>query len=79
MSEKFSLLVYSKGKFDEEAFKEIEKIFEQQCLERAYEVHDPLMPYIVTGGYPYYPLYDNPRFLAILEEMNLPIPDTSGS
>jgi len=44
------------------------------CIERAYEVHDPIMPYIATGGYPYYPLYDNPRFIAILEKMNLPLP-----
>lgn len=120
-SEIFSLQVYAKGQIEEDTFEEIEKIFENQgfdaayesilrqyedlyekglmspgrmasryimgnhqekaldCLEKAYEVHDPTMPYIATGGYPYYPLYDNPRFLAILEKMKLPLPDTGGS
>jgi len=116
-TEKHSLRVYSAGQFDEEAFKGIESVFDEEgffaayeeilqqyeglykkglispgrmasryimgnqqekalnCLERGYEVHDPLMPYIATGGYPYYPLYDTPRFIAILEKMSLPIPD----
>jgi serine/threonine-protein kinase len=117
-SEKSSLQVYSGGQYEEEAFQEIDKVFEKQgfyaayerilqlyedlykkglispgrmasryimgnqqeealvCLERAYKVHDPLMPYIATGGYPYYPLYDNNRFIAILDKMKLPPPKT---
>lgn len=116
-TEKHSLGVYSAGQLDEEAFKGIESVLDEEgflaayeeilqqyeglykkglispgrmasryimgdqqekalnCLERAYEVHDPIIPYIATGGYPYYPLYDNPRFIAILEKMNLPLPN----
>ena len=44
------------------------------CLEKGFEVHDPQMPYIAAGGYPFDPLYNNPRFIAILEKMNLPLP-----
>jgi TolB-like protein/Tfp pilus assembly protein PilF len=46
------------------------------CLEKGYEIHDPQMPYIAAGGYPFHSLYDNPRFIAILEKMNLPLPKT---
>ena len=35
------------------------------------EQHDPNMPYITTGFFNTEPLEDNPRFLAILEKMNL--------
>ena len=35
------------------------------------EMHDPNMPYITTGFFDTEPLEDNPRFLAILEKMNL--------
>ncbi|MGW8314549.1 MAG: tetratricopeptide repeat protein [Bacteroidales bacterium] len=45
------------------------------CLEEAFEIHDPQMPYIAAGGYPFDSLYDNPRFIAILTKMNLPLPD----
>ena len=47
------------------------------CLEEAYEIHDPQMPYIASGGYPFHALYDNPRFIAILEKMNLPLPSVN--
>ena len=43
-------------------------------LEKGYEIHDPQMPYIASGGYPFHSLYDNPRFSAILKKMNLPLP-----
>ncbi len=45
------------------------------CLVKGYEIHDPQMPYIATGGYPFDSLYDNPRFIDILEKMNLPLPE----
>ena len=43
-------------------------------LEKGYDIHGPGMPYIATGISPYAPLYGNPRFVAILEKMNLPLP-----
>jgi hypothetical protein len=33
------------------------------------------MPYIATHGFLFEPLFDNPRFIAILEKMNLPLPE----
>jgi hypothetical protein len=32
------------------------------------------MPYLVSGSFHLDILYENPRFIAILEKMNLPIP-----
>ena len=43
-------------------------------LERAYEQRDPEMPYISSGDRWYKPLGDNPRFIALLEKMKLPLP-----
>jgi TolB-like protein len=43
-------------------------------IEEAYEIRDHTMPYITTA-YPFEPLYDNPRFLTILEKMKLPLPN----
>ena len=107
----------SREEFDEDAFEEIESIFQEQgyfaayekilyyyeelakkglvgagtmainyitgnhqdkaldWIEKGYEIHDPQMPYIASGGYPFDSLYDNPRFIAILEKMNLPLPE----
>jgi TolB-like protein/cytochrome c-type biogenesis protein CcmH/NrfG len=45
-----------------------------EWLEKGYEAHDPNMPYIATHGYPFEPLFDNPRFIEILQKMNLPPP-----
>ena len=42
-------------------------------IEEGYEIRDHTMPYITTA-YDFRPLYDNPRFLAILSKMNLPLP-----
>jgi TolB-like protein/Tfp pilus assembly protein PilF len=44
------------------------------CLEEGYEIHDPQMPYIASGGYPFHSLYNDARFIAILNKMNLPLP-----
>ena len=43
-------------------------------IEKGYEVHDPGLPSISTGYYNLIHLYDNPRFIAILEKMKLPLP-----
>ena len=43
-------------------------------IEKGYEIHGPDMPYIATGIFPYAPLYGNPRFVVIIEKMNLPLP-----
>ena len=44
-------------------------------LESGFQMHDPNMPYITTQVFSFKPLYDNPRFIAIVEKMNLPMPD----
>jgi adenylate cyclase len=43
-------------------------------LELGFEVHDPNMPYIATGYANFNQLFDNPRFIALLDKMNLPPP-----
>jgi hypothetical protein len=43
-------------------------------IEKGYEIHDLQIPYIASVGYPFYSLYNNPRFIAILEKANLPLP-----
>ncbi|MDX2445448.1 MAG: hypothetical protein QNK30_16755, partial [Bacteroidales bacterium] len=50
-----------------------DKVMDQ--IEKGYEIHDPTMPYIATKAYNFEPLYENPRFIAILEKMNLPPPN----
>jgi len=42
-------------------------------IEKGFEMHNHQMPYI-TSGFIFEPLYENPRFIAILEKMNLPFP-----
>jgi adenylate cyclase len=43
-------------------------------LEKGFEVRDQNMPYITTHAYMCEPLFNNPRFIAILHKMNLPLP-----
>jgi len=43
-------------------------------LETGYETHDQNMPYMGTGLCDFDSLYDNPRFIAIVEKMKLPMP-----
>ena len=42
-----------------------------EWIEKAFEGHDPEMPYISTYNAEYDQLYDHPRFIAIMEKMNL--------
>ena len=42
-------------------------------LEKGFEIHDPVMTYI-TVTQTFAPLFDNPRFIDIVEKMNLPLP-----
>ncbi len=51
--------------------KEYDKAFD--CWEKAYEIHDPNMPYLSTGLHYHDQLKDNPRYLALLKKMNLPV------
>ena len=44
-------------------------------LERGFVAHDPVMPYIATKMFLFEPLFDNPRFIDILQKMNLPLPN----
>ena len=43
-------------------------------LEKGYEMHDPVMTYICTKITNFAPLFDNPRFIDIVDKMNLPLP-----
>jgi tetratricopeptide (TPR) repeat protein len=43
-------------------------------IERAFEIHYQSTPYIVTGMHRLGPLYDDPRYINIVEKMNLPLP-----
>lgn len=54
------------------ALHQYEKVLD--WLEKGYEVHDSNMPYIATEFNSYDSLFDHPRFLAIMEKMNLPLP-----
>jgi tetratricopeptide (TPR) repeat protein len=44
-------------------------------IEKGFEIHDPQMVYITSGMYNLDPLFKNPRFIAIVEKMNLPLPE----
>jgi tetratricopeptide (TPR) repeat protein len=46
-----------------------------EWLEKGYENHSQIMPYIATKGFGFEPLFDHPRFIAILDKMNLPHPN----
>jgi TolB-like protein len=43
-------------------------------IEKGFESHDPLMTYITKTAQILEPLFDNPRFIAICEKMNLQLP-----
>ena len=43
-------------------------------IEKGFESHDPVMTYITKSAQIFEPLFGNPRFIAICEKMNLPIP-----
>jgi len=45
-----------------------------EWIEKGFEVRDQAMVSIATKGL-FEPLFDNPRFIAILEKMNLPLPE----
>jgi TolB-like protein len=43
-------------------------------IEKGFEMHDPQMIYLATKMYNIDPLFKNPRFIAIVKKMNLPLP-----
>jgi hypothetical protein len=43
-------------------------------IEKAYEVHDPQITYIAASGRFLEQLFDNPRFIAVCQKANLPLP-----
>jgi len=43
-------------------------------IEKGFELHDPLMTYITKSAQIFDSLFGNPRFIAICEKMNLPLP-----
>jgi TolB-like protein len=45
-----------------------------EWLEKGFDLHDPVMPYIVTHGFLFEPLFNNPSFIEIVQKMNLPLP-----
>jgi hypothetical protein len=46
-----------------------------EWIEKGFELHDPSMAYFTTSFYSFDPLFSNPRFIAICEKMNLPLPE----
>jgi len=44
-------------------------------VELGFGIHDQNIPYIATGFNKLDPLYNDPRFLAIIEKLNLPMPE----
>jgi TolB-like protein len=46
-------------------------------IEKGFELHDPQMTYIATTGQYFDQLFGNPRFIAICEKMNLPLPKSN--
>lgn len=44
-----------------------------QCYMKAYEMHDPMMPYITLSEIGFDDIKNDPRIIAIVEEMNLPL------
>lgn len=48
-----------------------------EWIEKGLEVRDPVMPYLGTKGFLCETLFDNPRFIAILEKMKLPLPSAN--
>jgi tetratricopeptide (TPR) repeat protein len=46
-----------------------------ELIEEAFKGHDQDMPYISTHAAEYDQLYDYSRFIAILEKMNLSLPE----
>jgi tetratricopeptide (TPR) repeat protein len=46
-----------------------------EAIEKAFEVHDPNLPYLTTKLTCFQPLYSNPRFISIVEKMGLSIPE----
>ena len=45
-------------------------------IEKGFEIHDPQTTYITATGGHFEELFGNPRFIAICEKMNLPLPKT---
>jgi len=43
-------------------------------IDKGFEIHDPLITYIATTGRFFEQLFGNPRFIAICEKANLPLP-----
>jgi tetratricopeptide (TPR) repeat protein len=43
-------------------------------IEKGFELHDQNIPYLTSGVYAFDALYDNPRFIEIVDKMNLPLP-----
>ena len=43
-------------------------------IEKGFETHDPIMTYITATGGHFEQLFGDPRFIAICEKMNLPLP-----
>ena len=45
-----------------------------EWIEKGFEMHDANVLYLGTGLYSYTRLYRNPRFIEVLNKMNLPLP-----
>jgi TolB-like protein len=45
-------------------------------LEKGYDMHDPQLAYMATKTFNLDPIFNNPKFIAIVKKMNLPLPKT---
>ncbi len=46
-------------------------------IEKGFDLHDPQMTYLTATGQYFDKLFGNPRFIAICEKMNLPLPESN--
>ncbi|MBA7514277.1 hypothetical protein ES705_06302 [subsurface metagenome] len=46
-------------------------------IEKGFEMHHPIMPYVFTRIWNFSRLYENPRFIDIARKMNLPLPKSN--
>ena len=45
-----------------------------ECFVKAYELHDPMMPYITLSEIGFEDIKDDPRIISIIEKMKFPLP-----
>jgi adenylate cyclase len=76
MNEKYGNGCYMSGAIKAERYLILGKYDKAlECLEKDFEMRDMSMTYISTDVYIFNQLKDNPRYIALLRKMNLPLPE----